>query len=154
MAVILRIAGNRKMEGGRFTRKQMGLELNVGSCDVERYRIAINPGTALFTIQSLVGHHDGVGRDFIGKAPPSVLATGPADLEDVGKVSSEHKFQWDIQRVQPIVDEADLLVRDVMPDETRADDVNCASGNNDLPAICDVDIRQVGGKDEVVGLYR
>jgi len=87
----------------------------------------------------------------IERAAASVT-THAADFKDVGKIGRKCDADGHAQGIEPIVCDEQLFVGNITPQETRANQMQCAAGDDDILILGHINIGEIRNKGEIVGL--
>src|SRR5580700_4463938 len=76
-------------------------------------------------VEAAIGKDGGVAVERVREAIAFFCALGAADFEDVGKVGFELEAERDLERLQTVIDQADLLVAGGLVEKFRAEKMDC-----------------------------
>ena len=140
------------MEDCFLSRLEMYFELQFRRRDSFRAGIALNAGLTNCVVQTFIREQHQVFLNLVFQSLPFLLPVHTAHFEDVGEVGAECHAEWQQQGLKAVIDERELLMADIVPQEFGALQVERASRYGNSIEVGDVEIGEVGGEEKVVGL--
>jgi len=144
------LAGESNDVGRCLAALESDVEFELRFGNTRRGRLAGNAGPPHDAVQTFVREsHAGVPKDR-RELPAGGVATRASDLEDVGEVDTPATPEGDVDRLEPVVRNADPLIANPIPQELLPRDVDRAARNREPPVGANVGVGQIHRQDRVV----